>query len=155
MNAFLNVLKTVSSVIFPLITFPYVSRVLEVESIGAYNFTSSVISYCLLFAGLGVSNYAIREGTQYRNNKSKIEEFISEVFTLNLVSTILVYIVLFILLMTVPKFENYSLGIILMSSEIIFATIGVNWGYGKIKKEQVSAVVKSPNELLTHILNLK
>ena len=34
-------------------------------------------------------------------------------------------------------------------------TIGVNWGYGKIKKEQVSAVVKSPNELLTHILNLK
>lgn len=127
MNAFLNVLKTVSSVIFPLITFPYVSRVLEVESIGAYNFTSSVISYCLLFAGLGVSNYAIREGTQYRNNKSKIEEFISEVFTLNLVSTILVYIVLFILLMTVPKFENYSLGIILMSSEIIFATIGVNW----------------------------
>ena len=127
MNAFLNVLKTTSCVIFPLITFPYVSRVLEVESIGAYNFTSSVISYCLLFAGLGVSNYAIREGSQYRNNKAMMEEFISEVFTLNLISTILVYLTLFVLIMIVPKFESYSLGIILMSSEIVFATIGVSW----------------------------
>ena len=44
-NAGLNMIRTACQVIFPLITFPYVSRVLHVENIGIYNFCQSVISY--------------------------------------------------------------------------------------------------------------
>lgn len=61
-NALLNGLKNLSSLLFPLITFPYVSRVLSVKGIGKYNFSNSIISYFLLIAGLGISTYAIREG---------------------------------------------------------------------------------------------
>ena len=53
-NAFLNTAKTVLGIIFPLITFPYVSRVLQVDAIGIYNFSASINSYFLLIAGLGV-----------------------------------------------------------------------------------------------------
>ncbi|OYS56345.1 hypothetical protein CBF92_00770, partial [Limosilactobacillus reuteri] len=60
-NAFLNSLRSLLSIIFPLITFPYVSRVLSVSGIGKYNFSNSIVSYFTLIAALGISTYAIRE----------------------------------------------------------------------------------------------
>ena len=54
-NAFLNSLRSLLSIIFPLITFPYVSRVLSVSGIGKYNFSNSIVSYFTLIAALGIS----------------------------------------------------------------------------------------------------
>ena len=71
-NAFLNGLRSLLNILFPLITFPYISRKLTVEGIGIYNFSNSIVSYFLMIAALGISNYAIREGAKYRNNKDKI-----------------------------------------------------------------------------------
>lgn len=42
---------------------PYASNVLQVENLGKVNFASSVCGYFLLFAGLGISSYAVREGS--------------------------------------------------------------------------------------------
>ena len=88
LNAFLNGLKSILNLLFPLITFPYVSRVLGVKGIGIYNYSNSIVSYFLLIAALGISTYAIREGSKYRDNNEKIGKFASEVFTINLWSTI-------------------------------------------------------------------
>lgn len=126
-NAILNTVKTVVGLIFPLITFPYISRVLQVESIGIYNFSSSVISYFLLIAGLGVAVYGVREGARYRDDKEKISGFISEVFTINMWSTIFSYICLIITVVCVSKLHEYSLAIGILSLEIFFTTIGVSW----------------------------
>ena len=59
---------------------------LGVENIGIYNFSTSVVSYFTLLAGLGINTYAIREGARYRNNKEDISEFCSEVFSINLIN---------------------------------------------------------------------
>lgn len=53
-NALLNSIKTICTIIFPLITFPYVSRILHVENLGIYNYCTSIISYFTLLAGLGL-----------------------------------------------------------------------------------------------------
>ncbi len=58
-NAVYNIIKNISSIIFPLITFPYISRVLGTENTGRVNFAHSVISYFSLIATLGISTYAI------------------------------------------------------------------------------------------------
>lgn len=126
-NAVLNTVKTVLGIIFPLITFPYISRVLGVKKVGIYNFSSSIVSYFILIAGLGVSTYAIREATQYRENPEKIEKFVSEVFSINVISTIISYVLLFLLVLFVPKFKNYQFPILVLSIEILFRTIGVPW----------------------------
>ena len=126
-NAILNTTKTVLGVLFPLITFPYISRVLSVESLGEYNFASSIVSYFILFAGLGVANYAIREGTQYRENKKQIRDFISEVFSINIFSTVITYVFLFVIVIMVPYLHNYVTAILILSIQIFFNTIGVSW----------------------------
>ena len=73
LNAFLNGLRSVLNLIFPLITFPYISRVLSVNGIGIYNFSNTYIGYFILIAGLGIATYAVREGAKYRDNKEQIE----------------------------------------------------------------------------------
>ena len=129
LNAFLNSLRSVLNIIFPLITFPYISRKLTVEGIGIYNFSSSIVSYFLMIAALGISGYAIREGAKYRNNKDKIERFSSEVFTINMASTLVAYVLLFLCLIIFSKLHSYILCILIFSLQIFFTTIGTEWIY--------------------------
>ena len=88
LNAILNSAKTILSMIFPLITYPYALRVLGVNNIGKVSYTSSIVSYFVLFAMLGVSTYAIREGAKLRDNKDLFSVFASEVFSINIIFTI-------------------------------------------------------------------
>lgn len=125
----LNSVKGLMGILFPLIAFPYSSKVLGVDAIGAYNFANSVISYLMLIAGLGVSTYAIREGAKYRDNESKFCKFANEIFSINILSTVLSYIIFSILFFNISKLEKYRLLLIILSFQIIFKTLGVDWIY--------------------------
>lgn len=128
-NALLNGLRSILNILFPIITFPYVSRVLQVKGIGIYNFSSSMVSYFSLIAGLGVSTYAIREGARLRENPNKITQFASQVFTINIWSTGLAYLLLFVCLIVFSRLRSYLSCILILSLQIFFTTIGTEWIY--------------------------
>lgn len=128
-NAVLNVTKTVVSLIFPLITFPYSSHVLGVEAIGRYNFSASIVSYFTLLAALGVSMYAVREGSKYRDDQEKISSFCSQVFSINIYSTFFSLILLCLCVLSIPKLQGYAVLIAILSLRIILTTLNVNWIY--------------------------
>ena len=88
-NAFLNVIKTITLIIFPLVTFPYATRVLGAENLGKVQFGSSIIAYVLLFSSLGLTTYATREGTKYRDDRKKMSEFASQMFSINMLFTLI------------------------------------------------------------------
>lgn len=129
LNAFLNGLKITLNLLFPLITFPYVSRVLGVKGIGVYNYSNSIVSYFLLIAALGISTYAIREGAKYRDDKKQINEFASEIFTINICSTLVSYILLFACLIIFTNLHDYVSCILIFSVQIFFTTLGMDWVY--------------------------
>ncbi|MBM6872085.1 flippase [Lactobacillus crispatus] len=128
-NAFLNGLRSVLNLIFPLITFPYVSRVLSVEGIGIFNFSNIYVGYFLLIAGLGVATYAVREGAKYRDNKELLSKFASQVFTINIYSTIIAYVLLLLSLIIFKSLHTYVLAILIFSLQIVFTTVGTEWVY--------------------------
>lgn len=129
LNAFLNGFRSLLNILFPLITFPYVSRRLTVDGIGTYNFSYSFVSYFLLIAALGVGTYAVREGAKYRDDKNKISNFASEIFTINICSTIVAYILLFLCLIIFSKLHSYIICILIFSIQILFTTLGTEWIY--------------------------
>lgn len=129
LNALFNGIRTVLNMLFPLITFPYVTRVLSVESLGKYDFALSVNNYFLLLASLGISTYAVREGAKLRSNKIEFDRFASEVFSVNLISTACSYLLLILCIVLIPKFHNYNIVIMVFSIEIIFTTLGTEWVY--------------------------
>ena len=128
-NAALNTIKTVMSLIFPLITFPYSSRILGTAGIGKYNFASSIITYFTLLACLGISMYAVREGSKYRDDKEKITQFCNEIFSINIYSLIFSYILLILSLVFIPKLHPYVVCILILSFRMILNSFSVNWIY--------------------------
>ncbi len=128
-NAFLNSLRSVLNLLFPLITFPYVSRILSVNGMGIYNFSNTYVNYFILIAGLGIATYAVREGAKYRDNKGLISKFASQVFTINIYSTIIAYILLLGSLVIFKNLHNYVSCILIFGLQIIFTTVGTEWIY--------------------------
>lgn len=126
-NAALNMFKTVVTLIFPLLTFPYISRVLQVENLGKVNFANSIVNYFVLFATLGVKTYGIREGATVRNDREKFQKFFSQVFTITVVSTIVSLVVLGAVCFLTPSLETYRLLILVLSVSVILPTIGCEW----------------------------
>jgi len=126
-NALLNTIKTLMAVIFPLITFPYISNVLEKEALGKYNFANSIISYFLMIAALGIVTYAVREGAGLKNDREKLNKFSSQMIMINLISSFITYGLMFLTVLIVPKFHNYQTLIYIFSIEILFTTIGIEW----------------------------
>ena len=142
LNMILSAVKGVMGILFPLITFPYISKVLGLVNVGRYNFANSVISYFVLFAGLGIQPYAIREGAAVREDRKKIKLFADELFTINICSTAASYVLLMIAFMLVPKFHNYKALLLILSLQITFKTVGIEWIYS-IYEEYAYITIRS------------
>ena len=139
LNLIANGIKTLMSVLFPLITFPYASRVLGAAGIGKVNYATSIISYFSMFAALGISTYAIREGARIRDDKEKFSKFAKEMLNINLLTTLIAYGVLLIFL-CLPILKNYKILLIILSGTIVFTTIGMEWLF--VIKEEYAYITK-------------
>lgn len=127
LNAILNTIKTVTSLLFPLITFPYVSRILLPEGTGKVNFANSIVSYFGIIASLGIGTYASREAAKIRDDKTKLAKLVKEILSINIISTLIAYSLFFISLLTVSKFYEYRFLLCICSATIILSTLGVDW----------------------------
>ena len=125
---------TMSQFIFPLITFPYVSRILLAEGTGKVSFATSIISYFAMFAQLGIPTYGIRACAQVRNDKKKLSKTAQEIFIINIIMSILAYIVFFIALCNVPRLKDEKTLLIIVSATIFFNAIGMEWLYKALEQ---------------------
>lgn len=133
-NMLMNALLTMSSFIFPLITFPYVSRILLPAGTGKVNFATSVVNYFAMFAQLGIPTYGIRACAKVRDNKEKLSKTVHELLFINIFMCILVYIVFFIALFSVPRLAQDKLLYLIIGISIILNALGVEWLYKALEK---------------------
>lgn len=134
LNFFMNFLLTASSILFPLITFPYISRILGPTGTGAVAMGTSLVSYFTMVAMLGVPSYGIRVCAQVRDNERKLSKTIQELLIINLVMALISYVAFFILLWLVPGFREQSTLYTICSAAIILNVIGVNWVYQALEE---------------------
>lgn len=132
-NAILNITKTLMGLVFPLITFPYASRILMPEGLGKVNFALSIISYFAIISSLGIENYGIREAAKLRDDKIQLSKFSKEIFMINMISTIVAYALLAVAIIFIPKFLEYRRLLIVSSATILFTTLGMNWLYSAVE----------------------
>lgn len=149
-NAILNIINSLLSVVFPLITYPYVTRVLGAENLGKVNYGFSIVSYFSLIAVFGVTSYAIREGSRVRDDKLKFNTLANELFTINLITTLIAYVLLIVTMLGVDKFGDYRLLILIQSLSIIFKTMSVDW-INVIYEDFLFTTIRG---ILTHIITL-
>ena len=128
-NILYSGILTTANYIFPLITYPYVSRVLGVANIGVCNFVDSIINYFLILSALGIGVVGIREIAKNKGDKVKLQKTFSQLFTINTISTSIALLVLLVAMHTVGKLhENYELlwiGVL----KLVFNYLLIEWFY--------------------------
>lgn len=132
-NYILNLINTGTQMLFPLITFPYVCRVIEADGIGQINFFQSIISYISLFTCLGIPMYAIREIARDRNDVVQMNRTAMEILLLHSMLTLVGYAIVAILCLTVPQIQVNIPLFLILSLTIFFTAIGCEWFYQGIE----------------------
>ena len=151
-NFLFNVINTVMGLLFPLITFPYATRILMAEGIGQVNFFNSIINYIVLFAGLGIPIYGVREIARVRDDSEELTKTTIEILSLNLILTLVGYTVVVLFCFTIPEIkENVSLFLVL-SLTLLLNAIGCNWFYSGIEEFKFIAVRSLVFRLLSLII---
>lgn len=123
----MNLLTTGMSFLFPLITFPYLARVLRASGYGSVEYAISTAQFFALFALLGMNLYGTRECARVRNNPTELSKTTQELLIVLSISTLLVSVCYIAAIMAFPSF-NESLGLFAIAGLTIpFTTIGVEW----------------------------
>ncbi len=129
-----NLLLTVSGYVFPLLTFPYITRVLGAEKLGLANFAMSFVDYAVLFSTLGLSYIGCREISQNAGNQEKLNDVFSRLVTLHLGMSLVILLVYLSCIFYIPEFsshkELYLVGIVKIFTNILL----VEWLYGGLQK---------------------
>jgi O-antigen/teichoic acid export membrane protein len=164
-NYLYNLSYQIVQIIIPVITAPYISRVLTVEGIGIQSFTQSIVNYFLLFGGLSIGLYGQREiaynqGNEYERSKLFWELIIIKIITISLI--LCVYIVI------IQNFSAYYSYFLIYIVEIIAFLFDVSWFYRGIENFKIIAIrnfilrilsvflifilIKKPDDLWKYIL---
>ncbi len=129
-NTILNAFRLSLTILVPLITFPYTSRIFSADGTGQVEWVKSTINVFILIAQLGIYTYAVREGVKLRNDRKAFSKFAQELLIINGMATILSYAILLICIVAVPKFGQYRLFLAVYSVNIIMSALGLDWVYG-------------------------
>lgn len=139
-NFIMNVILTVSSVAFPMISFPYISRVLSPDGTGAVSFATSFVFYFYTLAQLGIPTYGIRTCAQVRDNKQRLSKTVHELLFIQVIMSLISYSLFFIAIFTVPKLKAELLLYLIVGIKIFFEAVGMEWLYKAL--EQYSYITK-------------
>ena len=84
-NYIYNLAFQILSLVFPIITTPYLARVLGVEQIGVFSYTYSIVTYFVLFASLGINLYGQREIAYVNDNMEKRSKVFHELMCVRII----------------------------------------------------------------------
>lgn len=131
-NMLLNGLLKVSSYIFPLVAFPYASRVLLPEGVGRVSFAISFVTYFVMLAQMGIPTYGIQACAKVRDNKTELSRTFHELFFINVLMALVSYIIFIISLLLVPQLQEDKTLFIVISVMIVLNVMGAEWLYQAI-----------------------
>ncbi|OUP73992.1 flippase [Erysipelatoclostridium sp. An173] len=117
-------------IILPIITTPYVSRVLGADGVGTYSYTNSITQYFILFGCIGLNLYGQREIAYYQNDVRKRNRTFFELVFLRAI-TISISLIIFYL--TMVQFSKYSSIFLIQTLDIIASIFDISWFFQGIE----------------------
>lgn len=126
-NLFWNILLNVSAVLFPLVTAPYVARVLLPENLGLFNFANTYAGYFAMMAALGIPTYGVREIAKCRDDKTALGRLLNELFSLNVYSTFAVSLLYIATLFAIGRMHKEFFFFLLAGVVVYTRPFGIEW----------------------------
>lgn len=150
-NFIYNILYQFLVIALPLITAPYLSRVLGAAKIGEYSYTYSIANYFVLFAMLGITNYGQRSVAKARADRNELSKVFSEIYSLQIITCSVV--IIFYLLFSFFVADNELLAFLWLPY-VISAALDVNWLFFGLEEFGITVARNFMIKLATFILTL-
>ena len=138
-NFILNSFIAFFSMLFPILSFPYVSRILHPEYVGRVSFAESLVTYFLLFSQMGIPTYGTREIAKVRSDRNKLIKLTSQLFLINFSMAICSYIALILASCMVPRLHEDRLLYLIMGLSLFMNAMSMDWLYKGLEEYGVLA----------------
>jgi O-antigen/teichoic acid export membrane protein len=132
----------------PLVTLPYVSRVLGADGIGRYSYSFSIITYFMMFGALGTSSYGTREIARNRNDRQRCSVLFWEIELVSVLSCLVCLIFWGLLVLTAGS--DYRLIFFTLTPYLIGTMFDITWFFTGL--ERIGAIVLANS--VTRILGI-
>lgn len=129
-NYLYNLSYQILILIVPLITTPYVSRVLGAKGVGIFSYTNSIVQYFVLFGCIGLNLYGQREIAYVQHDKEKRNIVFWELLVLRIITVSISLIVFFF---SLANHGQYAYVFILMTLDILASMVDVSWFFQGIE----------------------
>lgn len=136
-NFLFNAAYQILSMFVPLVTTPYVSRVLGVDGIGLFSYTFAIAQYFLLFVMLGLNNYGNRAIARVRDDKETLSRTFSEIYGMQILGGSLVILVygLYVAFFSEQPLLSLTMGLLVLSG-----LFDINWFFFGVEEFKLIVV---------------
>ncbi|MCI6465361.1 MAG: oligosaccharide flippase family protein [Faecalicatena sp.] len=137
-NFIYNILYRISTLIVPLITTPYVSRILGSENSGVYNYTYTIAQYFVILGCFGFENYGNRQIAKVRDNQELLNKTFSSIFGLQICTSLLAiisyagYLILYC--------TEYKMFMLISSFYVVATLFNITWVYYGLERFKNTAI---------------
>lgn len=146
-NFLYNLFYQLLTLVVPVITVPYISRILLADGIGTFSYTYSFASYFMLASLLGISNYGSRKIAKLRDDKKALsKEFIS-IYLIQIISTLTMAILYLISITFLIK--DYQTIRYIELIYILSCLFDINWFYSGLEKFKLTVIRSTIIKILT------
>jgi O-antigen/teichoic acid export membrane protein len=128
-------LRLLNGVVFILLAYPLVARVLGPTNLGRVQFVTSIVAYFLLFINLGIPTYGRREIAFIRENKYKRSKFVLEMLIILLITTMITIMFYLIVINSFEFFNEYRLLFYVSLLNLVLAFFNFEWFYMGIEDQ--------------------
>ena len=133
-NIIMNTISSFIALLYPIVTFPYISRVLLPDGIGKVNFAISIIIYFIMFAQLGIPLYGVRACSELRNDKTKLTKTVLEIFLIYSITTIASFLLYLFFISNIRRLYLDKDLYLLLSMLFLLNLIGFEWLFKALEK---------------------
>lgn len=151
-NFILNSFIAFFSMLFPILSFPYVSRILHPEYVGRVSFSESLVTYFLLFSQMGIPTYGTREIAKVRSNRNQLIQLTSQLFLINFSMAICSYLILILASCLVPRLHEDQWLYLVMGLALFMNAMSMEWLYKGLEEYGVLAKRSFGVKLLSLLL---
>lgn len=148
-NYLYNASYQLLAIVVPIITTPYINRVLGPHGVGINTFTNTIIQYFILLGSIGIGLYGNRQVAYIRENKKKLSETFWEIEIVKIFSVSLSIIVFFCYLLL---FANYKFYMLLQFVNLVAAIFDISWFFEGLEDFKRTVVRNTIVRILSTIL---